>query len=180
MTTKERKLKRKQKLARDIQWFIRKTGASWTQMYKFSGVPYQAIRDYYDVRKEINEEQFKKLHYMFDHKDEFIEFITPPEKFCVDCGASIGTHPNSCRCDACKEKHRLEYQARYREQKRQEVAVNTPEKKAKERLTKKEKMMFKGMSENMRKISAIEVLARQNSSDYGLYSPVVDGRMVTI
>lgn len=175
MTTFERKLKRKQKLARDIQWFIRKTGASWTQMYKFSGVPYQAIRDYYDVRKEINEEQFKKLHYMFDHKDEFIEFITPPEKFCVDCGASIGIHPNSCRCDACKEKHRLEYQARYREKKRQEVAANTPEKIAKARLTKKERMMFKGMSENMRKISAIEVEARKVNLDYGKYLPLYNG-----
>lgn len=177
MTTSERKWKRRQKLARDIQWFIRKTGASWTQMYKFSGVPYQAIRDYYDVRKEINEEQFKKLHYMFDHKDEFIEFITPPEKFCKDCGVSIGAHPNSCRCDACKANHRLEYQARYREQKRQEAAANTPEKKAKARQTKKEKMMFKGMSDNMRKISAAEVEARKHGSDYGKFVAVCGGKI---
>ena len=178
MTTIERKWKRRQKLARDIQWFIRVTGASWTQMYKFSGVPYQAIRDYYDVRKEINEEHFKKLHYMFEHKDEFIAFITPPEKFCEDCGVSIGTHPNSNLCPACKRERTRAYQAEYREKKRQLAAENTPEKIAKARQTKKEKMMFKGMSDNMRKISAIEVVARANNSDYGKYRPIYDGGIV--
>ena len=177
MTTSERKWKRRQKLARDIQRFIRVTGASWMQMYKFSGVPYQAIRDYYDVRKEINEEQFKKLQYMFEHEKEFIEFTTPPEKFCIDCGVSVGRHPNSCRCDACKAKHQKEYADRYREKKRQEAAANTPEKIAKARQTKKERMMFKGMSDNMREISAIEVEARKRDLDYGKFVAVNGGRI---
>ena len=177
MTTMEKAWKRRQALARRIQFFKRATGASWMQMHKFSGVNYTAIRDYYDVRKEINEDHFKKLQYMFDHKAEFMEFITPPEKFCVDCGVSVGRHPNSCRCDACKAKHKKEYTERYREQKRQERAANTPEKIAKARQTKKEKMMFKGMSDNMRAISAIEVEARSHGSNYGRYRPIYEGRM---
>ena len=180
MTTSERKWKRRQKLARDIQWFMRVTGATWAQMEKFTGVYYAALRDYFNVRREINEEHFKKLHYMFEHKEEFLASTAPVEKFCVDCGVSIGFHPNSKRCPKCKEARNKAYQDAYREMKRQEAAANTPEKIAKARQTKKERMMFKGMSDNMRKISAIEVLARQNNSDYGLYSPVVDGRTVTI
>ena len=180
MTTSERKWKRRQKLARDIQWFIRKTGASWTQMYKFSGVYYAALRDYFNVRREINEEHFKKLHYMFDHQDEFLASIVPVEKFCKTCGVSLGFDTQATYCPACKDAKRKAYQAEYRAKNRHVAVDNPPEKKAKARMTKKEKMMFKGMSENMRKISAIEVIGRQNNSDYGLYSPIVDGRTVTI
>lgn len=180
MTTIERKLKRKQKLARDIQKFKRVTGATWAQMEKFSGVYYYALRDYFNVRREINEEHFKKLQYMFDHKDEFLASIVPVEKFCKTCGVSLGFDTKANYCPACKDARIKAYQAEYRAKNRQFAADNPPEKKAKARLTKKEKMMFKGMSENMRKISAIEVIGRQNNSDYGLYSPVVDGRTVTI
>ena len=177
MTTSERKWKRRQALAREIQRFIRITGATWTQMYKFSGVPYQAIRDYYDVRREINEEQLKKLQNMFNRKDEFVDFITPPEKFCVDCGVSVGRHPNSCRCDACKEKHKQEYGAQYREKKRQQRALaNDPVRRAEARRKRDEKIIFKGMSDNMRKISAIEVEARKRGSDYGKFVAVCGGK----
>lgn len=175
MTTSERKWKRRQWVARNLERFKRQTGATWTQMSNFSGVYYAALRDYAEVRKELDEEHYKKIVYILNHKAEFEEFITPPEKFCKDCGISIGTHPNSCRCDACKARHRKEYGDRYREKQRELKKQNTPEKKAKARLTKKEKMMFKGMSENMRKISAIEFEARQRGLDYGKYLPLYNG-----
>ena len=174
MTTKEKKLKRKQKLARDIQKFMRVTGASWTQMAKFSGVYYNAIRDYFDERREINEEHFAKLQDMFSRKDEFIASITPVEKFCVDCGVSVGFGHNIQRCPECRKRREKENGLRYRERVK---ALQVPEAK-KKKLSKEEKKIFKGMSDNMRKISAIEVEARKVDSDYGHYSPIYDGRIL--
>ena len=175
MTTKERKLKRKQKLARDIQKFKRVTGASWKQMEKFSGVYYAALRDYFNVRREINEEHFKQLQYMFGHKDEFLVSIAPVEKFCEDCGVSLGFDTRAKYCPACKDARIKAYQAEYRAKNRQFAVENTPEKILKARQTKKERMMFKGMSENMRKISAVEVEARKVGLDYGKYLPIYNG-----
>ena len=171
MTTKEKKLKRKQKLASDIQWFKRVTGASWAQMEKFSGVYYAALRDYFNVRREINEEHFAKLQDMFSRKDEFIASITPVEKFCVDCGVSVGFGHNIQRCPECRKRREKENGLRYRERVK---ALQVPEAK-KKKLSKEEKKIFKGMSDNMRKISAIEVEARKVGLDYGKYLPIYNG-----
>lgn len=171
MTTEERKLKRKQKLARDIQRFKRVTGASWTQMSKFSGVYYNAIRDYFDVRREINEEHFAKLQDMFSRKEEFIASITPVEKFCVDCGVSIGFYESAQRCPECRKLREKELGRQYRQRKLAEAAEQKPKKE----LSKEEKKIFKGMSDNMRKISAIEVEARKMGLDYGKYLPIYNG-----
>ena len=173
MTTKEKKLKRKQKLASDIQWFKRVTGASWAQMEKFSGVYYAALRDYFNVRREINEEHFAKLQDMFSRKDEFIASITPVEKFCVDCGVSVGFGHNIQRCPECRKRREKENGLRYRERVK---ALQVPEAK-KKKLSKEEKKIFMGMSDNMRKISAVEVEARKHGSDYGKFVAVCGGKI---
>lgn len=177
MTTAERKWKRRQKLARDLDKLIRQSGCSQIQISKYTGVPTCTIHDCLQVNREPTEAVYKKLYMAINDQKAFSEWLNQFRKYCEGCGKDLGIQPNKRFCPTCREKHDKEVRAAYRQRKRLERAENKIEGTQDRAKKLAEKRMFKGMSENMRKISAIEVEARKHDWCYGRQAAIHDGRL---
>lgn len=177
MTTAEKQWRRRQKLARDLDKIKRQTGCSLNQLAQFTGVSAPLLSEYTRVARTPKEETYAKLYKVINDPTEFKEFITPKRRRCKVCGVDIGTNPNAQYCPECYEVHARKKAQEYREKKRMEKAERAKERPEDRARRLAEKRMFKGMSDNMRKISAIEVEARKHDGHYGRWSAIYDGRL---